>query len=83
MQSGRNVCIYAKSQPLFAKLTKLQTLFAKPLEGYFLLFFVNKTMQSLFAKSLKMLLVCWTQNAYDGRSLKTRMHMASECAHGL
>jgi hypothetical protein len=53
------------------------------LEGYFLLFFVNKTMQSLFAKSLEMLLVCWTQNAYDGRSLKTRMHMASECAHGL
>jgi len=57
MQSGGKVCIYPKPQPLFAKLTKLQTLFAKPLEGYFLLFFANRTMQSLFAKPLKMLVV--------------------------
>ena len=55
MQSGGKVCIYAKPQPLFAKLTKLQTLFAKPLEGYFLLFFANRAMQSLFAKPLKIL----------------------------
>ena len=56
MQSGGKVCIYAKPQPLFAKLTKLQTLFAKPLEGYFLLFFTNRAMQNLFAKPLEMLL---------------------------
>ena len=56
MQSGRKVCIYAKPQPLFAKLIKLQTLFAKSLEGYFLLFFTNRTMQSLFAKPLELLL---------------------------
>jgi hypothetical protein len=55
MQSGGKVCIYAKPQPLFAKLTKLQTLFAKPLEEYFLLFFINSAMQSLFAKPLEML----------------------------
>ena len=55
MQSGGKVCIYAKPEPLFVKLTKLQTLFAKPLEGYFLLFFANKAMQSLFAKPLEML----------------------------
>jgi len=52
MQSGGKLCIYAKPQPLFAKLTKLQNLFAKPLEGYFLLFFANRAMQSLFAKPL-------------------------------
>ena len=40
---------YVKSQPLFTKLTKLQTLFAKPLE-------TNRAMQSLFEKPLKMLL---------------------------
>ena len=57
MQSGGKVCIYAKPEPLFVKLTKLQTLFAKPLEGYFLLFFANRTMQSLFAKPLEMLLL--------------------------
>ena len=56
MQSGGKVCIYAKPEPLFAKLTKLQTLFAKPLEGYFLLFFTNRAIQSLFAKPLEMLL---------------------------
>jgi len=56
MQSGGKVYIYAKPQPLFAKLTNLQTLFAKPLERYFLLFFTNRAMQSLFAKALEMLL---------------------------
>jgi len=56
MQSGEKVCIYAKPQPLFAKLTKLQILFAKPLDGYFLLLFANRAMQSLFAKPLEMLL---------------------------
>jgi hypothetical protein len=38
----------------------LQTLFAKPLERYFLLFFANKVMRSLFAKPLEMLLhILW------------------------
>jgi len=50
MQSSEEVDIYAKPQPLFAKFTKLQTSIAKPLEGYFLVFFTNMSMQSLFAK---------------------------------
>ena len=56
MQSGEEVGIYAKAQPLFAKFTKLETSIAKPLEGYFLVFFANISMQSLFAKPLEMLL---------------------------
>jgi hypothetical protein len=57
MQSSEEVGIYAKPQPLFAKFTKLQTSIAKPLEGYFLVFFffANMSMQSLFAKPLEML----------------------------
>ena len=34
MQSGEEVGKYAKSQPLFAKFTKLQTSIAKLFEGY-------------------------------------------------
>ena len=50
MQSSEEVGIYAKPQPLFAKFTKLQTSIAKPLEEYFLVFFINLSMQSLFGK---------------------------------
>ena len=56
MQSAEEVRVYAKPQPLFTKFTKLQTSIAKPLEGYFLVFFANMSMQSLFAKPLEILL---------------------------
>jgi len=52
MQSSEEVGIYAKPQPLFANFTKLQTSIAKPLEGYFLVFSANMSMQSLFVKPL-------------------------------
>jgi len=52
MQSVEKIHICAKLQPLFAKFTKLQTSIAKPLERYFLVFFANMSMQSLFTKLL-------------------------------
>ena len=58
MQSSEEVGIYAKPQPLFTKFTKLQTSIAKPLEGYFLVFFANMSMQNLFAKPLKSIWFC-------------------------
>jgi hypothetical protein len=35
MPSGRNVCIYAKQTPSFAKLTKMQSPYAKRLDRSF------------------------------------------------
>jgi hypothetical protein len=43
--------------PLFAKLTKLRSPFAKLLDGCFLHFFANTKMQSPYAKRLGMLLL--------------------------
>jgi len=57
MPSAEGLDIYASPFPLFAKLTKLQSPIAKPLNMYFLHIFVNTCMQSLFAKRLGMLLV--------------------------
>jgi len=56
MPSAEGLGIYASPFPLFAKLTKLQSPIAKPLDMYFLDIFANTCMQSLFAKRLGMLL---------------------------
>jgi hypothetical protein len=52
MPSIGSACIYVRPSLVFAKLIKMQSPFAKPLDRYFLDFFANTRMQSLYAKWL-------------------------------
>jgi hypothetical protein len=55
MPSRSRVCIYANPSQDFAKLTKMQSPFAKPLDMSFVDFFAKIGMQSSFAKLLELL----------------------------
>jgi hypothetical protein len=55
MPSRSRACIYANPSQDFAKLTKMQSPFAKPLYRSFVDFFAKIGMQSPFAKPLELL----------------------------
>jgi hypothetical protein len=55
MPSRSRACIYANPSQDFAKLTKMQSSFAKPLDRSFVDFFAKIGMQSPFAKPLELL----------------------------
>jgi hypothetical protein len=53
MPSRSRACIYANPSQDFAKLTKMQNPFAKPLDRSFVDFFAKTGIQSSFAKLLE------------------------------
>jgi hypothetical protein len=55
MPSRSRACIYANPSQDFAKLTKMQSSFAKTLDRSFVGFFAKTGMQSPFAKLLELL----------------------------